>query len=1026
MEREYGKALFAGLMKVIIRKREGLANMKRTYALKKKCLGLTIGSLLMAAGLHAQSTTGSIYGQVPVEKDLSVVVRSDSGLTREVGIDSQGRYNATQLPVGTYTVTLMRSGTAVQTHDHVTVNVGLGVNVSFSEPVAAKQLSGVSVTANSTPPIDVSTVDSRTVITAAQLAALPLPRTAEAAALLAPGAVADSGGFTSTTGVPLVSFGGSSVQENAYYINGFNTTDPYLGQGGITLPYGSIDQEEVYTGGYSAQYGRSDGGVLNMIGKSGTNQWHFGGQMLYEPEGLRSAQDNTYYANGTPPSPVAGNLFDPNSKDSHWTSVYDAYVGGPIIKDKLFLFASAEMSDEGGQTVNNVTSSTPAENYKTRLPKWYAKVNWNITDKNLLELTGASSKEEGLGTYYNYDYNAQQETTFRGYANDTKSGGDMWSAKFTSYITDDLTFTAMYGKMKTFNYSVPVDYDPDATYIAGATYQNPAYNNGVPNNGQQTIASLYNPYYRTSNLRASLSYVIGNHTITAGIDNLTSGAFDQGNNSSGPGYYWNYGQTPDPTVPLIPALGVGALANYPNGASGYYVSKNMFIGGANLLTKQRAQYIEDQWQATDRWLLSIGLRDDGFTNLNAAGQSYMAQNKPQWAPRLGFSWDVNGDGSFKVYGNAGRYYLGAPLAPGGPANGYISTQQYFTYSGIAPNGTPIGLTQVSPPVSADNAFGQTPDPRTITVQNLKAEDQDEFILGFTKTLGSSWIYGAKLTRRILRHDIDDYCDIQTVINKAASEGITDVNNASCYYINPGQSNTFAVEDPNGVFHNVTLTNAQMGFPDMVRKYYGLESFLEHPFDGKWYGKIDYVFSRSYGNNEGMGETDIQALAATQTTYWDFPQLMEYGIGPQGEDHTHQLKAFGYYQLTPEWQVSANLTLVSGGPRYCLGLYGPGQTDPVGYGSLYQWCNGLPSPPGAAGRLPWEKQLDIGVRYRPAFAAHKLGFSLDVVNITNNQAPLNEYPEYNTGTVPAAPNPQYGTVMLLQTPRYVRLGVTYDY
>jgi hypothetical protein len=67
-----------------------------------------------------------------------------------------------------------------------------------------------------------------------------------------------------------------------------------------------------------------------------------------------------------------------------------------------------------------------------------------------------------------------------------------------------------------------------------------------------------------------------------------------------------------------------------------------------------------------------------------------------------------------------------------------------------------------------------------------------------------------------------------------------------------------------------------------------------------------------------------------------------------------------------------------------------------------------------------------VRYRPAFAAHKLAFSLDVINLFNGQAPLNEYPDYNTGTVPAAPNPEYGTALLLQQPRYVRFGMTYDY
>jgi hypothetical protein len=159
--------------------------MKCGVLLKRRCLVMVIGSLLVSAGAYGQSTTSNIYGQVTAEKGLSVVIHSDTGLTREIGIDSAGRYNAAQLPVGTYTVTLMRNGTAVQTHEHVVLNVGVGVNVSFTQPVDAKELSGVSVSANSTPPIDVSSGDSRTVITAQQLAALPLPRTAEAAARLA-------------------------------------------------------------------------------------------------------------------------------------------------------------------------------------------------------------------------------------------------------------------------------------------------------------------------------------------------------------------------------------------------------------------------------------------------------------------------------------------------------------------------------------------------------------------------------------------------------------------------------------------------------------------------------------------------------------------------------------------------------------------------------------------------------------------------------------------------------------------------
>jgi outer membrane receptor protein involved in Fe transport len=1010
----------------------GGVSMKRKISLKRKCLVVATGSLLASAGAYGQSTTSSIYGQVPVEQGLSIVIHGDTGLTRSVAIDKAGRYNATQLPVGTYTVTLERNGTVLQTHDNVALRVGIGANISFAQPVAAKDMSGVTVTGNTMPPIDVSTVDSRTVLTSEQLARLPLAHSAEAAALLAPGAMSGAGGATGATGGRLVSFGGSSSTENAYYINGFNSTDPYNSAGGITLPYGSIDQEEVYTGGYSAQYGRSDGGVINMVGKSGTNDWHFGGQMLYQPEWARASQRDTYYENGLPPSPVAGSLYDPYSKNSQWSTTYDAYVGGPLIKDRLFFFASAEMTRQNSNSVSSVESGTDTY-YTYHTPKWYAKINWNINDSNLLELTGASEKREKQGSIYNYDYTNLHDADFKSYDNDTKTGGDMATAKYTSYLTDSLTLTAQYGKMKTLNYSSPVGYDPDLIYVGNTTRENPAYTGGVPIINNQTVYTLPNPgkNFKTSNLRLSLTYTIGSHTITGGIDNLRSTANEQNSVTSGPGgYYWSYGYTTHPELPLAQKLGVGALDGYPNGSSGYYATKQVSISGANLLTVQHAEYLEDQWQVSDRWLLSLGIRNDAFTNYNGSGDSYMSQTKPQWAPRLGFSWDVYGDSSFKVYGNVGRYYLGLPLAPGGAANGYTSTTQYYTYSGIAADGTPTGLTQMSGPVSANNAFGQSPDPRTVTAHNIKAQDEDEYILGFTKTAGPSWVYGAKFTRRVLRHLLDDYCDADRVVQKAASLGIDDVNDATCYYINPGIANTFAVADANGDYHNVTLSNAEMGNPQAKRKYYALESFLEHPFDGHWYGKIDYVFSRLYGNSEGQGQSDIRATGGIQNEDWDFPELMYYANGPQGNDSTHQIKAFGYYQFTPEWLVSANLSLLSGGPKYCLGLYGadPYDTstnDPAGYGSNYHWCNGEPSPPGKNGRLPWQKQLDLGVQYRPNFAAHRLAFSLDVFNVTNSQVATNLYSQlYSNST--GAPNYTYGTPAVLQPPRYVRFGVTYDY
>jgi outer membrane receptor for ferrienterochelin and colicin len=1008
------------------------------FPVRKHTLVRALGqALAFTAGMGAvgmvwaQSTTGTLTGQIAGNAGNTVLIQSSNGLSRQVPVDARGRYVASQLPLGSYTVSLQHDGKTVDSRANIALKVGAATNVSFSAAPAGAgiaDLDTVNVSGNALPVIDVTSVDSRTVVTADQLAKLPLGRSAEAIALLAPGVNRNTANFTSGTGQPLVSFGGSAASENAYYINGFNTTDPLNAAGGLTLPYGAIDQQEVYTGGYSAQYGRSDGGVINQVGKRGSNDWHFGAQVLWEPSFTRSDYTDIHYANGLPKTPVAGNLYDPRSRNDLWTTTVSAYAGGPLIKDKLFFFLAGEFEREQGRSVNAVdTPSTPFQNYRYSDPRWYGKLDWNITDNNILELTGASDKRIGTGSVYNYDYTSLTRGNYIRPLDNTRTGGDLYVAKYTGYLTDNLTVSAMYGEMKTRNFDSPGNYDDNLTYVSGITNQNPAFIGDVPR-GNTQIGSLADPGRgnKTTNTRLDISYHLGDHTISAGIDNQKAEALHQGTRNTGPGYAWVYGHTDNPGQPLVTgAHGVPAPGNFPNGQNGYFVQKNIDNNAVSVRSEQRAQYIEDKWQVSDRWLLSLGLRNDQFTDYNSGGQPFIEQTRPQWAPRLGFSWDVDGDSSFKVYGNAGRYYLGMPLNPAtGAAAGYVSTQQYFTYSGIAADGTPTGLTVMSDPVSANNSFGTPPDPRTVTGKNIKAEYQDEFILGFTKTAGAHWLYGAKLTQRILRTAIDDFCDIDRVTSKAAALGYDVGSGNSCYLINPGQANTFNLLDPAGNPFSVTLSNAEMGFPHLKRRYYALETFLEHPFDGTWYGRINYTFSRSYGNTEGQLRSDLLQSGASANEDWDNSVIMENTNGPQNNDHTHQIRAFGYYQFNPQWLASANLSVQSGNPRICLGYYGPDHTNPVNYGNAYHWCDGQPSPPGSHGRLPWTYQLDLGVTYTPAFAAHRLAFSANVFNVLNEQRPTFLQP--NSEQQAFTPNPLYGTALYREDPRYVRFSVSYDY
>src|SRR5690606_38911057 len=174
--------------------------------------------------------------------------------------------------------------------------------------------------------------------------------------------------------------------------------------------------------------------------------------------------------------------------------------------------------------------------------------------------------------------------------------------------------------------------------------------------------------------------------------------------------YWQYQRAANPDDPISAVLGVGAP-----GGDGYYVRDLRYFTSTSMSLEQKAWYVEDRWQVTDNFLLSLGVRNDQFTNANNFGEVYM-DAKDQWAPRIGASWDVFGDSSLKVFGNAGRYFLAMPnnvAIRGASASTY--TWEYFTYTGIDENGAPTGLTPVpgtngAPPPGPVSSNGETGGP----------------------------------------------------------------------------------------------------------------------------------------------------------------------------------------------------------------------------------------------------------------------------------------------------------------------------
>jgi hypothetical protein len=1021
-----------------------LRKISAANGLRRTSLAIGLGLCLVGAGAVAQSTTGSIFGQVPSGNGETVLITNSSGVSRQVNVSPDGRYTANALPLGDYTVTLQHNGQSVDSRSNVVLRVGAGTEVSFDASASAQRaqnLSAVTVQANALPAIDVSNVNSTTIIDSTALAKLPLAHNAEAAALLAPGAVQGSTAYFGN----YVSFGGSSVVENAYYINGFNTTDPLSGFGGFTLPYNTIDQQQMMTGGYGAQYGRSDGGVINQIGKRGTNEWHFGGQVRWVPSALRSQSRNAYYYTAD-----AANLLTYRNDNKSWETTYDAYISGPLIKDKLFFFASAEFDKQQSNSISTKSSNAYNRESKYSTPAWYTKLDWNINDSNIIEVTGAQNSDSTSNTDYRYNYTTHQTGAFKGLPGNTKNSATLWLGKYTSYLTDNLTLTAMYGKLKRryfTDYPAYDGFDPTVANILGAAGQNFAYTGGGQITSANPNTNLDDPSHesKTDNLRVELAWHLGDHTITAGIDNQNTQDINDVSIMSGPGYAWNYYNTDEPDTYVIGGPGNGPGWENKNWVaapgSEYYVSKYIQETGASVKVAQRAQFIQDEWQVTDRFLLSLGLRNDQFTNYNGDGVAYLRLTKPQWAPRIGASWDVFGDSSFKVYGNAGRYFLAMPASVAlRSAGSSIYTEQYYTYGGIDSNGVPQNLVPIATskgpgaPISANNEYGQPRDPRTAAATNLSSEYQDEYILGFDKKLGDSWVYGAKATYRNLRNGIDDTGDMYSIAGKMVKMGLVSEDEANgliansdipaSVLFNPTKTNVFQITNPNGGYYTVPMSMQDFGFnSELKRKYAGLELYLEHPFDGRWYGRMSYLWSHSFGNTEGQVKSDIGQADVSATVDWDYAQLMSYAGGDLSNDRRHQIKAYGYFQITPEWLVSANLAVLSGSPRSCEGLYYGADGNPgLGY-NLYHFCDGVGSSPGET-RNPWTYTVSAGVEYRPSFANHKLGISLDVVNLLNSQRVTQTYAFYDQNaywTVRNKPRP-----ISWQTPRYASLTLTYDF
>jgi len=999
---------------------------------------------LMATPASAQDlTSGILQGRVvsdsgaPIASAKVVITSNNRGDTREIATDAGGMFRLNQAAIGTYSVAVTASGYKGFSDKSVSVSLGAVSKYEFTlASVASGDVAEIVITGKARQPsVDFDKVTTGiTVDVQKTLEQLPVSRNINSIVALAP-----QTSINSVFGQPSIS--GSSSAENIYYINGMNITNFRNFLGGSTVPFEFYDQVEVKTGAYSAEFGRSTGGAVIAVSRSGSNEFHGGIDGSLEPKSLRSKAQAKATSSTLDAGVYTNNYTVPmNDKDQAYEG--NLWLSGPIIKDRVFFFGfynvrhfennyGSASSDSSKPNQFTLTKPDVYDLYTRADPFFGGKIDVNITDSQRLELT------------YFKDNQSEQDQNFvsngkGGYDvshSNNLSGGENKIVKYTGRWTPWFTLSALYGE-SAYNQTSKGELDSQAAVLENGQL--------VRGNPALLIASGADG---RKNSRVDADFygqLFGAHHIRLGYDkeDLTS---SQAQSYSGGTYYRYY-----PTGTNCGSTGFRSTA-----AEGCVrVRKLNNIGSFSIV--QQAIYLQDAWDVNDRLSIQAGVRTEDFNNKNAAGKSFI-HAKNQFAVRLGAGYDLFGDKTTKITAFYGRYYL--PVAANTNirgSGGEIFLQDYFKYSSrdatslIPVLGARLRHDCLEGLDDGKNCNPEYPDPAALASQNLDPQYQDEFMVGAQRKLESGWTVGANLIYRELKSVLEDanlntwlpdgvrnsYC----VYAKISAANCGSFGNSGYVIINPGKSVQLKLDNSWGgglAGTTVNIPSSVIGEPKGKRDYLALELTAKRPWDGKWSLDGSYVLSRSRGNYEGGVRSDTGQADTGGTIDFDEPGYMDGSSGLLPNDHRHQFKLYGAYQVLEDLKIGANASITSPSHYGCYGYYPLLDNRAESTTASAWYCNAQSPTPLAAGKgylTPrgsqfkgdWIKKIDLSAVYTvPGDIFGSLQLRADVFNLLNSKGASNFSQQGETGGV-GTKNYAYRTPSAYQTPRYVRVGFNYKF
>ncbi len=633
-------------------------------------MGIALLLLTSSIYLFGQATASSSIRGTVTDPSGAVLVgaqvtvtNTSTGATRTVKTANDGGYVVEPLQAGTYAVKVTMQGFSTASANKVETLVGSTATQNFSLKTGTETQT-VEVTSEA-PLLDALKTDVSENITPTQVQELPMiGRDVANLAYLAPGVKAADSYDPTKNRMAILSVNGQGGRNVNVTVNGIDNKDNTVGGPVMQLPLEGVEEFAISTQRFSAANGRSEGAAINMITKGGTNQYHGSFFAFFRDQALQ--QDQTL-ADGSKSHP-------PYSRQQ-----FGGSIGGAIKKDKVFTFFAYERQREHQSISEDPTSlaelqastslgAVPAAVIPTPFfeNRYSGRLDVKIHDSNTVYGTYNFQANNSLNDQSGgqFDLTAGNFTV-----NHMALGNVTWNSVLSSTLVNQFTFGYQY-----WNNLIASNppHNADITFPDGTSF---GTNGNVP---QQS-------YQKKWQFKDDVSKTIGNHSFKAGVDyiwNPQLGGFFEYNTP----IEYDFGASATCITATVSTPGCGP-ATYPQG----FATPGALIGISASLgdprtdvpggVKQLGLYLQDDWKATRRLTLNIGIRWDKDYNMvggaavqnsrtyqelvaaapfNPTIASYV-KRQPQddskdFSPRIGFAYDLTGAGKYVVRGGYGLYY----------------------------------------------------------------------------------------------------------------------------------------------------------------------------------------------------------------------------------------------------------------------------------------------------------------------------------------------------------------------------------